>query len=63
MLAGWLPPTDRIKCVNQYQKDSNIKRHADNVFVHDLYQALSDPTFTSTPSISPFQLFINYLYL
>lgn len=50
-------PTDRRKCVNQYQKDSNIRLHADDAFVHDLYQTLSDPILTSTPSITPF---INY---
>lgn len=48
-------PTDRRKCANQYQKD--IRLHADDVCVHDLYHTLSDPTFTSTPSITPF---INY---
>lgn len=50
-------PTDRRKCANQYQKDSNIRLHADDVFVHDLYQTLSDPTITSTPFITSF---INY---
>lgn len=47
-------PTDRRKCVNQHQKDSNIRLHADDVFVHNLNQTLSDPIFTSAPSITPF---------